>query len=240
MNELIGFVLLVLKGGLTYDFAAFIMQFDQSRAVRHFEKGLSIIHDALFEEGYLPLRSFDNPEHLKSVIYDTDTIIIDGTEQRIQRPHDYETQRSHFSGKKKAHTYKSLVISDLSRYIYYVSEVYIGKDAEITILDTEFDNQYDWFADYKVRVDLGFAGFTNRYPKAELFIPNKRPKGGQLTDEQKAENRQLASERIAVEHSIGGMKRYDILTTQNRIHRVEIYNKILATCAGIWNLYITR
>ena len=225
---------------MTYDFAGFILQFDQSRAVRQFEKGLNIIHTALFEEGYLPLRLFDDPEHLKSVIHQTDTIVIDGTEQRIQRPQDYETQKLHFSGKKKAHTYKTLIVSDLDKYIYYVSEVHIGKDAEISILKNDFDPGYDWFDGYKVRVDLGFIGFAKQYPKAQLFIPNKKPRGGELTEEQKNENRKLAAERISVEHSIGGMKRYDILTTQNRIHRMDIYDKIITTCAGLWNLFITR
>ena len=240
LDELVSYVLMIMKGGLTFDFAAFIMQFDQSRAHRQFERGLKIIHDTLFIEGFLPTRSINDPTEFASVFHDTDTIIIDGTDQRIQRPGDYETQRIHFTGKKKTHVYRSLVINNLQKYIYYISEVYVGSSSEISILETEFNPEMDWFSGYKVRVDLGYVGFQKKYPAAELFLPHKKPRGGELTPEQKSENRKLASQRIIVEHSLSGMKRYDILTNQNRNHKVENYNMILATCAGLWNFFITR
>jgi len=240
LENLIGYTLMVLKGGLTFDLAAFILQFDQSRAHRQFEKGLAFIHDVLEIEGYTPVRSISSPEEFSAVFSDIDTIIIDGTEQRIQRPHDQDEQKMFYSGKKKAHTYKSMIISTLDKYIHYVSYVYVGTSAEISIMEEEFDPELNWFEGIKVRVDLGYVGFSKKYPQAELYLPHKKPRGGELTEAQKLENKLLAKQRIKVEHSIGGMERYDILSISNRIHKVDSYNLILATCAGLWNFFITR
>ncbi|MCB0540312.1 MAG: hypothetical protein KDE33_22535, partial [Bacteroidetes bacterium] len=83
---------------------------------RQFEKGLNIIYDSLSIEGFLPIRSVASPEEFDSLFSGIDTFIIDATEQRIQRPSDYEEQRANYSGKKKAHTYKSMIISALDHY----------------------------------------------------------------------------------------------------------------------------
>ena len=45
-------------------------------------------------------------------------------------------------------------------------------------------------------------------------IPKKKPKGGELTDEEKAENRQLSSLRILIENIIAKIKVFKI--TSNR------------------------
>jgi len=72
----------------------------------------------------------------------------------------------------------------------------------------EFPPAENWFAEFQVRVDLGFIGIDKDYVCKELLIPHKKPKKQELTPEQKAENKLLASERIVVEHSIAGLKRY--------------------------------
>jgi hypothetical protein len=38
-----------------------------------------------------------------------------------------------------------------------------------------------------------------------------------------------------VEHSIGGMKRYRILSERLRMHDYEEYDLIIGVCAGLWN-----
>jgi propanediol dehydratase large subunit len=42
----------------------------------------------------------------------------------------------------------------------------------------------------KIQGDLGFQGLQNEYVNVE--IPHKKPQGGHLSDEQKAENQALA------------------------------------------------
>ena len=74
----------------------------------------------------------------------------------------------------------------------------------------------------------------------ELLLANKKKKKQELSPEQKSENKLLASKRIFVEHSIGGMKRYRILSDRLRVHDLELYNVILGVCAGLWNFYLTH
>ena len=92
---------------------------------------------------------------------------------------------------------------------------------------------------FKVRLDLGFVGFDKDSQCKELFIPHKKPKKQELTPEQKAENKILAKERIVVEHSIAGLKRYRILSDRLRLHDLELYNQVLGVCAGLWNFKLS-
>ena len=78
------------------------------------------------------------------------------------------------------------------------------------------------------------------YSCKRVSIPHKRPKNGELSAAEKEENTTLANARIYVGHSIGGMKRYRILSDRLRIHDIGLYNDALAVCAGLWNFYITN
>lgn len=93
----------------------------------------------------------------------------------------------------------------------------------------------DWFANFEVKLDLGFQGFKDDYKCLLLKIPNKKPKGGSLTEAQKAENKEVAKERIRVEHSLSGLKRFRILSDRLRMHDLDQYHEIIGLCAGVWN-----
>ena len=234
------FVLLILKMGATYDQIAFIYGFDLSTVKRNFDNWLLLLHNSLAQSGLLPIREFDNPSDFAAYFNKDVDIIIDGTEQRIQRPLNSELQKEHYSGKKKAHTHKCLIISTPDTYVHFVSQVYSGKQHDFTILKQEFDPSEEWFKDYTVRLDLGYQGFAKDYPQALAYLPNKKPLKRELSDEQKSENKKLAKQRITIEHSIGGMKRYEMLSGQSRLHNEGLYSQIVATCAGLWNFFITN
>lgn len=106
------------------------------------------------------------------------------------------------------------------------------------MLSEEFPPGQDWFKNFRLRVDLGFLGLERDYVCKELLLPNKKKKKQELSNEQKDENKLLASERIYVEQAIGGMKRYRVLSDRLRVHDVELYNIILGVCAGLWNFYL--
>ena len=95
-----------------------------------------------------------------------------------------------------------------------------------------------WFEDFEVRVDLGYQGFEKDYVCKKLCIPHKRKPKIDLTQEQKNQNKQLAAERVAVEHSFGGMKRFRILSDRLRMHDFNLYDTALAVCAGLWNFLL--
>jgi len=119
-----------------------------------------------------------------------------------------------------------------------LSAVYVGKVHDFSILKVEFPPENGWFEDLEVMLDLAYQGFGKEYKCKKLFIPHKKPKKSELTVDQKAENKDISSERIKVEHRIGGMKRYRILSERLRVHDFDLYDDILSVCAGLWNFYL--
>lgn len=131
-----------------------------------------------------------------------------------------------------------MIISTKDTWVRYVSKAFVGKSHDYAMMKKEFPPEQRWFADLEVRLDLAFLGFDKVYECLKLYIPHKKPKGGELSEEQKAENKVAAGERIMVEHSIGGMKRYRILSERLRVHDFDLYDDILEVCAGLWNFYL--
>jgi DDE superfamily endonuclease len=102
-------------------------------------------------------------------------------------------------------------------------------------LKEEFPPEQDWFAKFTMRLDSGYQGFLTDYKYKKAYLPHKKKKDKELTDEQKAENKAGASERIIVEHSIGGLKRFRVLSERARIRDWELFDQIIGVCAGLWN-----
>lgn len=126
------------------------------------------------------------------------------------------------------------------KWIYYVSYIYFGKTHDFSILKSEFPSYINWFKKFIIRIDSGFQGFASLYEYAELYIPykKKRAKKGEkseLTEEQKLWNKEISKVRIFVEHSIGGMKRYNIIGYKNRLKDYNKKNDVLGVCAALWN-----
>ena len=66
--------------------------------------------------------------------------------------------------------------------------------------------------------------------KSEL--KHKKPKGSELTEQQKAENKQLAQERIYVEHAIRRIKSYRIMRDQYRM-ATGLFASVAAVVVGL-------
>jgi DDE superfamily endonuclease len=133
-----------------------------------------------------------------------------------------------------------VILRNPQRKVLYVSYCWIGKTHDYRMFKQEFPPDQGWFKNFRVRVDLGFLGIEKDYVCQELHVPHKKKKKQELDAAQKLENKLCASERITVEHAIGGMKRYRILSDRLRVHDVELYNDILGVCAGLWNFYLTH
>jgi hypothetical protein len=132
-----------------------------------------------------------------------------------------------------------VTLSDAARRLRYLSHCWVGKTHDYRMFQEEFPPEQNWFADFCVRVDLGFLGFAQDYVCKELYIPHKKSQKQELTPTQKEENKLLASKRIVVEHAIAGMKRYRILVDRLRMHDLKLYDDILGVCAGLWNFHLS-
>jgi hypothetical protein len=133
-----------------------------------------------------------------------------------------------------------MVLSTDNKKIAYISLSYSGKIHDYTLLKKEFSSKQNWFENFTLQVDLAYFGINTAYKIKEVLIPHKNPKGKELTEEQKEENKVLASQRIKVEHSISGLKRYRILVDRLRIHLIDLYDNIVGVCAGLWNFNLSN
>jgi hypothetical protein len=81
--------------------------------------------------------------------------------------------------------------------------------------------------------DLGFQGFT--MANVTIHQPRKKPRGGELTLEQRATNRAIASIRMRIEHVIGSVKRCRIVKDKLRLWREHMRDHLMETCCGLHN-----
>jgi IS5 family transposase len=68
-----------------------------------------------------------------------------------------------------------------------------------------------------VLADSGYQGLQKLHEKSET--PRKKPRRGELTDEQKRSNRELARRRVVVEHVIRSLKIFRIVAERYRNRR---------------------
>jgi hypothetical protein len=95
--------------------------------------------------------------------------IIDGTERRRQRPKSPAKQVLHYSGKKKAHSDKNVVIVQTrTKRVAYLSQTYGGKTHDKKIADVE-EVCYPRAA--TLHKDTGFQGYEP--PVRKTYQPKK-------------------------------------------------------------------
>ena len=84
------------------------------------------------------------------------------------------------------------------------------------------------------------TGFLGHNPQSVIVkMPTKKPKGKELTQEQKQENRKMSSFRIIVEHAIGGVKRCRIVKERLRCTKFGFDDKVMLIACGLHNLRIS-
>jgi hypothetical protein len=122
--------------------------------------------------------------------------------------------------------------------IKYLSPSCYGKTHDSSFVRQWFDPKVNGFENDGVLVDLGFQGFGKDYQTQKLFLPQQRKNNGKLTENPKNGNQKVAQERIFVENSISGMKRYRTLVNKIRFHIIDLYDEIIGVGAGLWNFYL--
>lgn len=158
----------------------------------------------------------------------------DGTEREIPRPKNQDAQSDNYSGKKKKHTVKNAIITNLACFILFLSPTVNGRMHDKKMADTLYTIQ----SGFTLWQDTGYQGFK---PKGVTIMqPIKKPKGKELTDEQKEYNRLISQVRVRVEHAIGSTKRYRIVKDECRLRKNKFIFSILHTCAALHNFRIKQ
>lgn len=229
------YILVYFKCYPTFDLAGVLFDLDRSQAHRWMHRLQPVLEHALGEKMALPKRKINSMEEFIQAFPGVKRVILDGTERPIQRSSDKDKQKQNYSGKKKRHTRSHLAGTDGDARILLLSVSYDGKDHDKGILNREqwADSIPD---DVLIQGDSGFDGLQRDYVNVETS--HKKPRGGELSDTQKEENRALAKERVVVEHAFAGLKRYRIAhdVYRNRIHDFD--DRSMVTAAGLWNFYL--
>jgi hypothetical protein len=162
------------------------------------------------------------------------TVIIDSFEQRVQRPRDQEEADRYYSGKKKQHTLKSQVAIDgETGKVVDVSDSVCGPMSDLKLLEASgLLDRLD--PDVGALGDLAYVGMAPLHPAGLGFTPRRKPREKPRPPEDIAYNTAFAAERIAVEHTIGRLRRYQALTQQDRHHRQAHAARVRAV-AGLVN-----
>lgn len=100
-EELLFFTLISLKSGLTYDVLGLFTGMDGTTAKRNQEIGIRVLKAVLQETNDAPKREFKTVKEFQEFFKNEETLIIDGTEQSIERPQEQLRQKQNYSGKKK-------------------------------------------------------------------------------------------------------------------------------------------
>lgn len=203
----------------------------QPQANEWIQRLTPVLNQALGYEQQLPARQSRDIAQVLAACPGLE-FIIDGTERPIRRPKDPDRQRQHYSGKKKRHTVKNNVVTDKrTRKIKGLSRTVAGKQHDKKLAD---EQALVFPPHSQLWKDTGFQGYEPA--NTHTFQPKKKPKGHDLTPEEKAQNAVIARERIGVEHSIGGVKVFRIVHTVFRNLKHGFADLVMETACGLHNL----
>ncbi|MFN5261690.1 MAG: IS5 family transposase [Pseudanabaena sp.] len=139
-------------------------------------------------------------------------IAIDVTETKVERPKHH--QKHFYSGKKKHHALKAQLVLDLTNLKIICTAYGNGHQHDFSLFKA---SGVRFHAQTQGLADKGYQGLQNLHPNS--LIPIKKPKNGSLSKDDKRFNRQLARQRIAIEHVNRRLKIFKILSLPYRNRR---------------------
>jgi hypothetical protein len=161
-------------------------------------------------------------------------VIVDATEQPVNRPQHKAKRKHRYSGKKKQHTRKTQVTVMSNGLIVHLSKSVGGRTHDLTLFHRSGVEPL-LPAGLGIAADKGYTGLAKHYPQREVELPQKPSKHHPLTLGQKRRNRRLAKRRIAVEHVLSRVKKYQVMGSKYR-HREREYDQVSRTVCGLVNL----
>jgi len=229
------FILFYFRQYPTQEVQGFLFGIGQPQANLWVHRLTVILNRALGKEQQLPERKASKLEQVLANCPELE-FVIDGTERRINRPQDKVKRDEHYSGKKKTTTVKNNIITEriAGGKVIYLSETVEGKRHDKKLAD---DEGHQFPHGSKLWQDTGYQGY--KPDGVTILQPKKKPRGGELTDEEKESNREISKQRIVVEHHIGGVKRARIVHDTFRNRKENYVDVVMETSCGLHNFRVT-
>lgn len=156
-------------------------------------------------------------------------VILDSFETPIRRPSINARQKRVYSGKKKRHTLKTQVVTDQGGDILCVGAPHPGPKADIKIYEEEPPP-----APIADKPRLGDKAYASK-DHPEIVTPQKKPKGRELSAEEKAKNKEISQQRVYVEHAIRRIKGWRILRDDYRL-ATGLFASVTSAVVGLIQL----
>ena len=226
------FILWYLKVYPTFDVSAYVFGSSKSRTHQWVHKILPVLEKTLGRKLALPKRRVNSVEEFFALFPEAKEVMLDGLERPTVRSQKSKQQRKHYSGKKKRHTRKNLVLANPKKKILILTptkhgKIHDKKMADKNLLASRIPEEVS------LLVDTGFQGIQKQH--LNTLIPKKKPRGGFLTEAEKAWNSLISSTRMKVEHAIGGIKRFNATSHIFR-NKNGLDDQFMNICSGLWNL----
>jgi DDE superfamily endonuclease/Helix-turn-helix of DDE superfamily endonuclease len=224
------FILWYLKVYPTFDVAAYVFASSKTKTHIWVKNILPLLEKTLGWKLVLPKRRISTPEEFFAAFPIMKEVMLDGVERPTIRSKKKKTQGKHYSGKKKRHMRKNIVMTDSKKRVLFLSPTKHGRVHDKKLLDKSVLHIPE---EISVLADTGFQGLQKQH--GNTLIPAKKPRGGMSNAAQKAMNRLISSCRIPVEHAIGGMKRFRSVSEICR-NKNGTDDRLMNVAAGLWNL----
>jgi len=234
-KEKLFYVLWYMKTYPTFDVASFFVGFARSSACTWMHDLLPILELTMKRKFVLPQRKISDPEEYLRLFPEAKEVFVDAVERLKQRPKKKKVQQKTYSGKKKAHTRKSVVVADTKKRILVVTKQKSGRRHDKRLADKE--SVFEMIPkEISVMADTAFIGEAKVHQN--MLIPKKKTKKRPLTEDDKEMNKLISSYRVIVEHAIGGIKRYRCMSEKLRNHKPFIDDTFILLSAGLWNYHL--
>ncbi len=223
------YILFYFKCYPTFDLAGILFDLDRSQTHEWMHGLQPILEVALGEKMVLPARKLRSVEAFVEAFPGVERVMIDATERPMQRPQAAEQHSLNYSGKKRRHKRSHLAAVDQRKRVLVLSKPREGK-----LHDKKFHHEEDIAGSIPdqipIELYLGFLGVDKQYDN--IHIPHKKPKGGELTQAHKADNRRLSHSRVVCENAFAGMKRYGAVCAVSCNLIEEFDHRLMFTAAG--------
>lgn len=241
IEEKVMLIIFYYRHNVTHEVLGFMFGLDKSNVTRLLNKLLPLFEQAAdpdlktyLKQAQKEAEKISNPVAFFKKFPGFKNLIVDATEQRKTRSHDNEKRKKDFSGKKKMFSNKTQIIINENQRILDVSQRYFGSTHDKKVFNID-NSAYKIPRHSSLLGDLGYVGAPKEYPDLNMILPHKKPKGKELTKEQKKFNKQHSRERVSVEHAIGKNKKFRILADTYR-GKEESYNQIFRNISALVNL----
>jgi hypothetical protein len=228
-EKMLFFILVYFRHYPIQAFMGALFGFGQPQANKWIMRLTPLLKKALKRELVLPERRTANFDEILEECPDL-RLLLDGADRPIRRPKDPEKQKESYSGRKKRHTVKNVIVTS-QRIVEYLSPTAPGRQSDKRLAEPL--EQVEFPTKSVVISDLGFQGL--QLPNKALIHPTKKPKGRELDPALRPFNRVVAAIRVGVEHVISGVKRCRIVSDILRHLKDGFNDLVMEVACGLHN-----